>query len=253
MLPISYGSAPDETGDLYLPAGLSFDSPAALVCLFHGGWWRMPYGRDQLNAMSQDLCAAGLAVWNIGYRRVGEGGTPWPATLRSVELALNHLPAIVKAHPGLDLARVVTAGFSAGGHLAFWAAAKAPHLQVPFRPIAAVALGSVLDLVAGADANVGPGAVQAFIGGTPGEAPERYRLASPAEMLPLGFAQYVVHGDADVAVPITLSEAYVERARAAGDQVELVRLPGVDHMSLVNVGATAYQTVKDYVLRAAGG
>ena len=38
---------------------------SAVVCLLHGGFWRMPYGREELRAIAEDLRARGYAVWNI--------------------------------------------------------------------------------------------------------------------------------------------------------------------------------------------
>src|SRR5690606_40806967 len=69
-LPISsrYGTAPGQEGDLNLPHGAA--APPVVV-LLHGGFWRMPYGREQLDAASNALAARGYATWNLGYRRLG--------------------------------------------------------------------------------------------------------------------------------------------------------------------------------------
>jgi acetyl esterase/lipase len=245
MQSIAYGPLPDQVGDLYLPATVG----APLVCLFHGGFWRMPYGRDQLHPMAIDLCTAGLAVWNLEYRRVGPGGSAWPATLEDVEAALGHLGVLQRAHPSLDLLRLCLVGHSAGGHLAFWAASQASRL--PHRPVAAVGLAPLLDLVAAASANLGNGAVQAFLGGPPAAVPERYQAASPAALLPLGVPQWVLHGETDAAVPPALSQAYVARAVAAGDHVTYVSLARTDHMTLIDPTSAAYRVVRECLLAAA--
>lgn len=39
----------------------------------------------------------------------------------------------------------------------------------------------------------------------------------------------MIHGDADLVVPISQSELLVDRLQAAGLDVTFVRLPGVDH------------------------
>ncbi|MHB1313201.1 MAG: alpha/beta hydrolase [Gemmatimonadaceae bacterium] len=246
MHPIAYGPAPNQAGDFYPPAA----DRAPLICLFHGGFWRMPYGRDQLHAMAEDLRAAGLAVWNIGYRRVGEEGSPWPATLLDVEAALTHLPAVQRAHPAIELSRIVLLGHSAGGQLAFWAASRMQRLAQPLRPIAVMGLAPVLDLAAAAAANLGNGAVPQFLGGAATVVPERYGVASPIALLPLRVRQWVLHGEADTDVPPSLSEEYVSRAAAAGDEVTYVPLPDADHMALIDPGAPAYQVVRASVLAA---
>jgi dipeptidyl aminopeptidase/acylaminoacyl peptidase len=225
MQTIAYGSAPDQVGDLYLPA--AFRVP--LVCLFHGGFWRMPYGRDQLHPMALDLCEAGLAVWNLEYRRVGPGGTPWPATLEDVEGALSWLHTLRIAHPQIDLQRLSLVGHSAGGHLAFWAAARAAHLSQRLRPAAVVGLAPLLDLMAAANANLGNGAVHAF----------------------LGVRQWILHGDEDDAVPPALSQSYVAEATAAGDEATWVPLAHADHMALIDPRSQSYQVVRQCIVAAA--
>lgn len=246
MLPIAYGPAPDQVGDLYLPAA----DQAPLLCLFHGGFWRMPYGRDQLDAIALDLRAVGLAVWNIGYRRVGQDGHPWPATLQDVEAALTCVPVLQRAHPVIDFDRISFLGHSAGGQLAFWAAARIRHLSVPYRLTAVLGLAPLLDLDAAAAANLGNGAVPQFLEGSCTAVPERYQAASPIALLPLGVRQWVLHGEADATVPPSLSEGYVTRAAAAGDAVTYVPLPNADHMSPIDPSSEAYQVVRRCVLAA---
>ena len=222
-----------------------------LVCLFHGGFWRMPYGRDQLQPVAADLCTAGLAVWNLGYRRAGPGGHPWPATLQDVEAALTYLPTLHQAYPQVDLGRLVLAGHSAGGHLAFWAASTAMRLPRPLPPTAAIGLAPLLDLDAVYTAGLGNRAVELFLGGSPSTVPERYQQASPAARLPLGIRQYVLHGEADAAVPPSLSQAYVAKARAAGDDVTYMALTDADHMAFIDPGSQAYRVFRQVLLSAA--
>jgi dipeptidyl aminopeptidase/acylaminoacyl peptidase len=56
-------------------------------------------------------------------------------------------------------------------------------------------------------------------------------------------AQLLVHGDADLRVPVEQSRAYASAAAAAGDPVELVELPGVDHMAVIDPAAPAWAEV----------
>ena len=115
----SYGALPDQEGDLYLPA----HSRAPVVCLLHGGFWRMPHGRDQMAAVAQDLVSRGYAVWNMEYRRLGVRTAGWPGTFDDVITGIDRLAQFVADGTDLDLDRVVVCGHSAGGHLALWAAA----------------------------------------------------------------------------------------------------------------------------------
>jgi pimeloyl-ACP methyl ester carboxylesterase len=171
---------------------------------------------------------------------------------------------------------VVTVGHSAGGHLALWAAgrpklppeapgaAPAPGVEtsgvqvygvqasgvrvkgVPVsgvRVSGAIGLAPVADLAEAAAMGLGGGAVIRLLGGSPERRPERYAVADPARLLPLGVPQVLVHGDRDGAVPIVVSRHYVERAVAAGDPATLVELPGVGHMELIDPASAAWSSV----------
>src|ERR1017187_5630896 len=109
--PYSYGPDRSQRADLHLPTG---DGPHPVVVLIHGGSWRRRYGKIVMRALAADLARRGWAVWNIEYRRVGNGGG-WPSTFTDVAAAIDHLDGL---HPALDMSRVDVLGHSAGGHLA---------------------------------------------------------------------------------------------------------------------------------------
>ena len=87
---------------------------------------------------------------------------------------------------------------------------------------------------AGHAAGIGRDAVEEFLRRSPADGPERYSAASPAELVPLGVRQVLVHGTEDEAVPVEMSRAYAAAARTAGDTVTLHELPGVGHMELID-------------------
>jgi len=103
-----------------------------------------------------------------------------------------------------------------------------------------VGLAPVADLAEAAELRLGGGVVPRLIGGPPERYPERYSVANPAQLLPIGVPQVLVHGDVDGAVPVTVSRHYVERAAAAGDPATLVELPGVAHMELIDPASPAW-------------
>lgn len=217
------------------------DGPATgapLVVLLHGGFWRAAYDLSLMRPLAAALATDGYAVWNVEYRRVGMPGGGWPGTLDDVGAAIDAAVA-----PG---APVVLVGHSAGGHLALWAAAGRPVAGV-------VSLAGVADLGAGARDRLGAGAVQELLGGGPQEVPERYAAASPRALLPLGPRILLVHGDADDAVPVSQSRDFAAAAAAAGDRVELVDLPGVDHMSLIDPAGPGWAAVRSRLAGLAGG
>ena len=55
-----------------------------------------------------------------------------------------------------------------------------------------------------------------------------------------------VHGDADTAVVPEQSDRYAAAATAAGDTVEVVRVPG-DHMAVIDLGGEAWRRVVDWL------
>lgn len=208
-----------------------------MVVLIHGGFWRAVYTKRLMHRLARAVSGKGWAVWNIEYRRagIGGGGGGWPATFVDVGAAFDHLEQM----RGIDRDRIVACGHSAGGHLALWAAARprlpagSPGENPSVVVRAALSLAGVADLVEAAQLGLGDGAAVNLLGATPGQAAERYEVASPAALLPLGVPQVLLHGDIDAAVPIAVSEQYQQRAAAAGDDVSLVTLAGVDHMALI--------------------
>jgi acetyl esterase/lipase len=241
----AYGPGADRFGELWRPGG---DGPWPVVALLHGGFWRSRRTLELMRPLAADLAGRGFAAWNLEYRRVGQPGGGWPGTCEDVAAGLDHLVRLAGRAP-LDLDRLVVAGHSAGGHLALWSAARsglpaaAPGAGPQVAPRLVVSLAGVCDLLAGAAAGIGEGAVAEFLGATPDQAPERYRLASPQARLPLGVAQLLVHGDADPRVPVGQSRAYAAAAAAAGDPVELVELRGVDHMAVIDPASPAWAEV----------
>lgn len=246
---ISYGPLKAQEGDLYLPAGARLP----VVCLLHGGFWRMPYGRDQMTAIAQDLFLQGFAVWNMEYRRLGEPSSGWPGTFDDVKMGINHLARLVADGLDLDLTRVAVVGHSAGGQLALWAAARqaadGPNHTEPRVRIAAVAgLAAVADLVQAHILGMGGSAITELMGGTPAEQPARYESASPRALLPLGVPQLVLHGTADDVVPIETARAYTQAARDAGDKVEFHELAGAGHMDFLDPSSEAHTALRSWLV-----
>jgi acetyl esterase/lipase len=241
----AYGPGSDRFGELWRPTGAG---PWPVAVLLHGGFWRWDRTLALMGPLAADLARRGFAVWNLEYRRVGQPGGGWPGTLEDVAAGLDHLTRLA-ARERLDLDRLVVAGHSAGGQLALWSAARpgleagAPGAGPRVVPGLVVSLAGVCDLHAGARTGIGEGAVAAFLGAGPDQAPERYRLASPLSRLPLGVPQLLLHGDADPRVPVGQSRAYAAAASAAGDPVELLELAGIDHMTVIDPTSAAWAEV----------
>ena len=243
-----YGPERDHFGDLYLPAGAG-PHPVALV--IHGGCWRAYWQLDLMDALCHDLAARGIAAWNIEYRRLGQGGG-CPMSLIDVGAATDLLDLLSDRH-SLDLERLVAIGHSAGGHLALWAAARhrlpsdAPGSDPVVRVQSVLVLAGISDLREGFRQGTCDHAVYELLGGPPDSLPDRYAHASPAELLPLGVPQVLVHGSADEDVDPSITDLYAERARASGDQINEIRLVGFDHFDVINPESAIWHAALDAV------
>lgn len=239
----SYGSDRSQFGELSVPTQTS----RGTVVIIHGGFWRSEYGLALGRPLAADLVKRGYTVWNIEYRRVGNGGG-WPATLADVATAIDLLADLADGDSKVDSQDVVAVGHSAGGQLAVWAAGRygIPDGSVGASPKvrlrAAVSQAGVLDLVTAADNGVGGTAVQDLLGGSPAQVPARYTIADPTQAIPLDVPVFCVHATADDNVPYSQSVAYVAAATAAGARASLHTVPG-DHFTLIDPTSVAWATV----------
>jgi acetyl esterase/lipase len=216
---LAYGREPKQFGDLRLPVD---DRLLPLAIVLHGGSWKAMYNLIHAGHLCEALGEAGIATWNVEYRSAGDPGGPWPGAGDDVAAAVDFVDQLVTEYP-LDADRTVLVGHSAGGQLALWAAKRA---KLPV-----VALAPVSDLRESAT-RVGPdGDVARFLGGMPDEVDDRYREASPRELLPLGVRQVLLHGTADEDVPYAQSVSFAE---VAGEEADLMTLEGAGHFEPID-------------------
>ena len=236
------GLAPEATSPGQAPEAAGI-GPAPLVLFLHGGFWRAAFDRAHTGPLATALASAGFAVCVPEFRRTGQRGGGWPGTFDDVATAVDTLPALVREAVGAHLISdgpVLLAGHSAGGHLALWAASRHrlppdASWHVPVGQVrGVVALAAVSDMVACHALRLGQGAARALLGGGPGRHPDRYHLADPMQLLPVGCPVRLVHGSADDRVPCGMSRDYLVRARAAGDDADLDELPGAGHFEVID-------------------
>jgi acetyl esterase/lipase len=116
------GDSPVQYGDLRLPAGRAPAAGYPVAVIIHGGAWHADWTSDYTSGFAEALTGAGIASWNIEFRRIGNRGGGYPGTFTDVGLATDFLRTLAESHP-LDLGRVVVVGHSSGGHLALWSPA----------------------------------------------------------------------------------------------------------------------------------
>lgn len=230
-----YGDDRETVAELRVPDG---PGPHPVVVLIHGGGWKALWGKDLMVPMAVDLTRRGIASWNIEFRRLGNGGG-WPQTFDDVAAAVDALAEIEDANT-LDLARVCLLGHSSGAQLALWAAART---DARVRAAYVVSLSGMVDLVEAEHRGLigGENVTARLLGGGASEVPERYAEASPLARLPLGVRQLLLQGLDDYIPDLAdANRKYVEAARAAGDEVELVELEGVDHLQPIEPNTRAW-------------
>jgi acetyl esterase/lipase len=178
-----------------------------VAVLLHGGFWKDEYGLDLMRELAGDLAARGWTVWNLEYRRLGDGGG-WPATLDDVAAGIDHLAAL-----DVPVGRVAAIGHSAGGQLAAWAATR-DAAGVPVTDV--VAQAGVLDLRLAWELRLSDGVVERFLGSLDDA---RLAAASPRERLPLAARTLLTHGERDDIVPVRMSREF-QRASGADLHVD---------------------------------
>ena len=250
---IAYGTDQLQFGELRVPEGRG---PHPVVVVLHGGCWVAKLGNlderavalDLVRPLAASLTEAGIATWNLEYRRLGNAGGGWPGTFEDVAHGTDYLRNIARENR-LDLNRVVAIGHSAGGHLAMWLAArpKLPKSSVLYanNPLR---LKGVVDLDGPADLKAtlpmqqpvcGSPVITQLLGGTPEEQPQRYREASPVEMLPLGVRQEFFAGRMFAAQ----APAYEASAKRAGDAVHASVFNQAGHLVFIDPGSAVWPEV----------
>jgi len=235
---LSYGPGEFNFGDLRLPRK---NGPHPVAIVIHGGYWRSLYGLDYMSPACAALTENGVATWNIEYRRIGNPGGGLPGTLDDVANAMKYIVWLASEF-NLDLERVIAIGHSAGGHLALWLGAQKKLL------CAVISLAGVSDLRRAWDLHLSNRVVDEFLGGSPDEFPDRYKFASPMELLPLGLPQKLFHGTDDTSVPYTMSLEYVRAAQRRGDHAELTTLENAGHFEVVDPRTPEFDLVRQTAL-----
>ena len=239
---IPYGAGELQFGDLRLPSGAG---PHPVAIMIHGGGWKAAFDIGHFGKIATGFTTMGIATWSLEYRRLGNKGGGWPGTFQDIARGADYLRVLAETYP-LDLDRAIVIGHSAGGHLALWTGgrnriSKHPDLMSsdPVSLLGVLALAPATDLAEYyrtqkmGKADFG-NTIERLLGGSPEQYPERYRHTSIVEMLPLGIRQIVVFGDLD----IWTDARYFDTAKAAGDDITMIRAPGAGHFELIDPDST---------------
>ena len=246
---IAYGKDEFQFGELRMPKTAG---PHPVAIVIHGGCWMSQYGLGYMGHVSAALAEAGIATWNIEYRRIGNAGGGWPGSFEDAARAADYLREIAGKY-SLDLNRVTAFGHSAGVHLSLLLAARQRFPKnsplysanpLPLRGI--VSLAGITDL-----RKTGTACDREVIQFAGGEAQQKaaiYDQASPIQLLPIGVTQKIIQGGADNIIPMAMATEYVEAAKKKNDAVELIALKDADHFQLVDPKSPAWSAVQEAVL-----
>ena len=218
---------------------------AGMVVIAGGGW--RTCNKRNLEPISTVLASWGYVTFNVSYRVVSQAR--WPACMQDVKTAVRWLRAHA-AEYGLDPARIGAFGNSAGAHLAAMLAVTPADenfggTEYPDQPSnvqAAVCMATPTDMAAQYELHENPqGPAAAMLGGTPQEAAEAYRAASPIHHVSADSAPiFFVHGEQDELVPIGPAREMSRRLRELGIDSPFDSSPEFGH------------SVKDYFYRKTG-
>ncbi|MBX9580969.1 MAG: alpha/beta hydrolase [Gemmataceae bacterium] len=225
--------------DLAIPPG---PGPHPAVVLFHGGAWRYGSRADLSRRLVGDdgkagpsllelVAARGYVAASVGYRLAPKH--KFPAQLDDARAAVRFLRRNATTYH-IDPDRIGAGGFSAGGHIALLLGLADPD-DPPGGPSSRP--GAVASFFGPADLSryaATPGIEACYM--VPWLGPdcrtdaEVYRRASPichasADDPPV----LLVHGTADLIVPVLHSELLLDKLRAAGVTAELLTVKGGGH------------------------
>ncbi|WP_422758512.1 alpha/beta hydrolase [Paenarthrobacter sp. C1] len=251
---IMYDANPLTFGDLRLPEASVTGERHPLVVLIHGGAWESSYTSGYMEPLAELFALAGVATWNLEFRRVNNPGGGYPGSFRDVATGIDYVTRLAKDYP-LDLERVVLLGHSSGGHMATWAAGRRNipqdselFVQGPLVPCGVVDLAGVVDLEAAFQA--GREDVRHILDAADGEAiRDKALVASSIRLLPTGVPQTLIVGSKDNSWRIESHDRYHAAGTDAGDVVDLVIFEGANHFDVVDVSGPAWAEIVTAVFK----
>jgi acetyl esterase/lipase len=249
---VAYGTAADGA-DLLLDVWRATDdgtrAPVPALLLVHGGAF-VHGNRSEMPEWDRWFNDLGYTVFDIEYRVPPP--VRWQDEIGDVKCALGWVAAHAKGY-GIDPARIGIAGSSAGATLALLAAYSAGNWGLPASCEAApVAVRWVINLYGIPDMpglyDTSPSldlvhdAAARYIGGSPGQYPDRHRAVSPMTYVgPSAPPTISFLGTDDRIIPARQLTDLDEALKAAGAYSEAYLLPATDHGFAVNWGGFATQ------------
>ncbi|MEL6105138.1 MAG: alpha/beta hydrolase, partial [Planctomycetota bacterium] len=231
-------------------------APTPVVLAVHGGAW-MSGDKWTMRNHSYQLAKRGIAAVSINYRLAPKN--KYPKQLDDVRDALVWIVEHAKEYR-FDPDRIGLYGYSAGGHLV---SSIATLQDEPWESVNVTTewrrddprwskLPNIVGALAGAPPTDFEGypeentAMVYFLGGTRKERPEVYRAASPYTQISKSDPPiHIVHGDADLLVPIKMSRRFIARSKERESETALTVVPRQGHF-LTFINPKLAETLLDF-------
>lgn len=257
---LAYGPHPEKNRlDLYLPVTSSVNPRPLVIWVHSGGWYTGGKGNG---GAARALVKRGYAVAALTYRFSQDA--VFPAQIEDCQRAIRWLRAHAPKY-GLDSDRIGAWGGSAGGHLVallgtaptrFPAPADDPHRALPANVAAVCAFNPPTDFLTwdaqalpnpAVIANLPESMVARLLGSPPERCPAAARSASPMSYVGSHAPPFfLVHGDADRAVPPRQSITFHAALRAAGVESTLHLIPDGGHANPAFAQGVPHEAIADF-------
>ncbi|MGM0906727.1 MAG: alpha/beta hydrolase [Pseudomonadota bacterium] len=198
---------------------------AANVIFIHGGCWLKDYDITHTNPASNALRNTGFNVWSIEYRRLGEEGGDWPASLNDVKAAINFIGKKLNGRPSAVM------GHSAGGHLALLSTANDTPASANVEAV--IGLAAITDMVSYTQTEGSCNRAALHLMKTAYNDPGDYQKASP-QTQKLHNNTWLIQGNADRIVPLSQTQNI---------DLETEILEGVGHFDLIHPHSSAWKAI----------
>lgn len=226
------------------------DKRPAIIFFFGGGW--KSGSPQQFASHCQYLASRGMVAMAADYRVHSRQQARVVDCVADAKSAIRWVRRNA-ARLGVDPDRIVSAGGSAGGHLACAVATLSgfdepgEDTAVSCRPNAMILFNPALDLTAAGFNAEAASERMAELHKRIGAAPED---VSPTHHVEAGVPPtLVLHGKADVTVPFAQVEKFAARMKVAGNRCEVAGYDGAGH-GFFNFGRDGNRAYVDTVRRA---
>ena len=229
--------------DLARPDG---DDPHPAIVFIHGGGWTNGDRQRYRNSI-QKAAKKGYVAATISYRlmkfdkenKETTTATPiFPAQIHDAKTAIRWLRENAKRY-NVDPKKIGVTGGSAGGHLSLLVGLTDPNSNLEgesgtpnqsSRVQAVVNVFGPTEMTACYETSSVAWVFRLFMGGTPDEVPEQYKMASPLTYVSKDDPPVLtLHGDQDKIVPVEQAKLLDEKMKATGASHTLMIFEGQKH------------------------